>query len=239
MFVCDYPLRPAHEEMLSDIFGWTSTLNIPGWNSGATVLGAFRGIPGEHISNFAEALEIRPSDIFFALARAISGTCSADIEPWSSCHPSIPTCNTWRHKASHHPAHLVRRENVKQTGPLSALRLRFSKLCNMISPAVAARIGVMMGLESSSARKLILPIVCFPLFSPMDIGSCPAELLVLPQIRARASVESVLLAEIFASTAMWRLHWASASSVAYVDVIQLLSSHRAVFVRALQIVEMR
>ena len=125
---------------------------------------------------------------------------------------------------------------LRADGPLWALRLDFSKLYNMVSPVVAAKLAVMMGLEPSAAERLIRPMI-----NAVGYWRLPMNA-VCPPFRLGRGIPqglsaSVLLGEVFICALVWKLHWAGVVTIAYVDDIHLLATQRHVFLRGLQLLE--
>ena len=115
----------------------TVLLDVPNWNPFTSLLGAFRRVPIENISGFPRPSEVRPLDIFSALARVESSACTMDLE-------------IWRYHVIHHHQHathggttlatsrllLYTEQVLRQDGPLWAMSLDFSRLYNMVSPVL-------------------------------------------------------------------------------------------------------
>ena len=215
----------------------TAIMEKPTWNPNTSLLGAFRRVPLQKVSGFPRASDIRPLDIFSTLARAESSACTADILAWKkqTIHPS--------QHATHGGAYcavtrliMYSEYALRKQGPLWAISVDFSKLYNSISPVVAAKISVLMGLNPASAQRLIRPMVgAVGYWRLPQHATCPPFRLGrgIPQ----GLSASVLLGEIFLCALIWKAHWAGATIIGYVDDLHLLSTDRQVFIRTLQILD--
>ena len=199
-------------------------VNSPSWNPSATLLSVFKRVPIEKTKGIPLVSEIRPIDIFSCLTRAISKAHTQDLTRWKS-------------KVTHSSQHATHGGAIPAIARLSlytelvlrkadlsiwALSIDCSKLYNMISPVVAAKIATMMGLQAESAQKLIHPIVTSRGYWRMpNSATCPPFRLGrgVPQ----GLSASVLWGEIFLGALIWKLHWAGATVIGYVDDLHVLS----------------